>query len=118
MTPDFWDYLDRLVESSQIIIDRPRGSTHPRYPEIVYPFDYGYLAETASSDGGGIDRWGGSLPGQKRNALLVIVDLQKRDSEIKLLLGCTPNEIDTIFNFQNSGEMRAELLLRPTPEEL
>jgi len=29
------------VLESEIVIDRPKGSHHPRYPEIVYPVDYG-----------------------------------------------------------------------------
>jgi inorganic pyrophosphatase len=113
----FWDYLDQLIGSSQIVIDRPKGSTHPRYPEIVYPLDYGYLAGTASADGDGVDLWLGSRPQKTLEAALVIVDLEKRDSEIKLLIGCTPEETQTIFNFQNSGQMRAELLIRPPKEK-
>ena len=39
----FWIYLDELIAQSKIIIDRPKGSVHPRYPQIVYELDYGYL---------------------------------------------------------------------------
>ena len=28
----FWEALDRLVSASTIVIDRPKGSAHPRYP--------------------------------------------------------------------------------------
>ena len=39
-------------------------------------------------DGGGIDVWVGS--GDKKiDAIMCIVDLMKRDSEIKILIGCT-----------------------------
>ncbi len=34
---DFWLALDRLVAASEIIIDRPKGSAHPRYPDFIYP---------------------------------------------------------------------------------
>ena len=51
----FWSALDTLVRQSEIVIDRPRGSSHPRYPDFIYPVDYGYLKSTASMDGGGID---------------------------------------------------------------
>ena len=43
---DFWDAMDRLVSSSTITIDRPKGSGHPRYPGFVYGLDYGYLEGT------------------------------------------------------------------------
>lgn len=31
---DFWNLLDRLVENSEIVIDRPKGTAHPKYPDI------------------------------------------------------------------------------------
>jgi inorganic pyrophosphatase len=52
----FWKAVDSLVLESEIVIDRPKGSHHPRYPEIVYPVDYGYLKNTTSMDGSGSDR--------------------------------------------------------------
>jgi inorganic pyrophosphatase len=42
-THDFWQALDSLISMSEIVIDRPRGTTHPRYPDFIYPLDYGYL---------------------------------------------------------------------------
>ena len=61
----FWQRLDSLLERSKIVIDRPRGSHHPRFPEIVYVLDYGYLDGTSSNDGEGIDVWLGSDAEQK-----------------------------------------------------
>lgn len=110
---DFWEFLDRLIASSQITIDRPKGSRHPRHPAMVYPLDYGYLAGTSSADGDGIDLWRGSQPAKRLEAILVIVDLAKRDSEIKLLLGCTPAEIETALHFHDTGMMRAQIVHRP-----
>ena len=40
---DFWDALDQLTADSEIVIDRPKGSAHPRFPNFIYPVDYGYL---------------------------------------------------------------------------
>ena len=60
MEDRIWSAIDRLVQTSEVIIDRPKGSTHPRYPSVVYPLDYGYLAGTRSGDQGGIDVWVGS----------------------------------------------------------
>jgi inorganic pyrophosphatase len=116
MNNEFWTYLERLIESSEIVIDRPMGSLHPRNPDIVYPLDYGYLAGTSSADGDGIDLWIGSQTEKTLEAALVVVNLRKRDSEIKLLLACTPEEIKTIFDFHNNGLMRAEILKKPDKE--
>lgn len=55
MDKGFWQALDRLVAECETVIDRPKGTAHPRWPEFVYPLDYGYLRGTSSMDGGGID---------------------------------------------------------------
>ena len=109
---EFWTHLDRLVTTSKIVIDRPAGSRHPRFPEIVYPLDYGYLAGTSGGDGNEIDVWRGSLSDGRLDAVICTVGLQKRDAEIKLLLGCTQAEEDTILGFDSEGDMAATLIRR------
>ncbi len=32
----FWEAIDDLVNQSEIIIDRPKGSAHPKYPNFIY----------------------------------------------------------------------------------
>ena len=109
---EFWSALDKLVAGSNVIIDRPKGSPHPRYPEYIYPMDYGYLDGTSSMDGEGIDLWRGSDPDMALTALLCTVDLVKRDREIKLLLGCTEDEIQTVLEFHNQHELMRGMLVR------
>jgi coenzyme F420-0:L-glutamate ligase / coenzyme F420-1:gamma-L-glutamate ligase len=109
---EFWIYLERLASDHPIIIDRPRGSAHPNFPELIYPLDYGYLEGTAAIDGNGVDLWLGSLPGRGLDALAITVDLLKGDAEIKLLLGCDEEEKQTILNFLNGQSMRASLVRR------
>lgn len=50
MDREFWELIDKLINSSEIVIDRPKGSKHPRY-NYIYKFDYGYLKNTTSPDG-------------------------------------------------------------------
>jgi inorganic pyrophosphatase len=107
----FWDFLEHLIHVSELIIDRPKGTCHPRYPELVYPLDYGYLSSTTAGDGAGIDVWRGGLDDPHLSGVVLTADLEKRDAELKLLLGCSPDEIATIYNFHNNGTMRAEILL-------
>lgn len=54
---EFWNALDELVTNSEIAIDRPKGTAHPKYPNFIYRVDYGYLKDTSSMDGAGIDVW-------------------------------------------------------------
>ena len=109
---DFWNALDELVSNSEIVIDRPRGSAHPRFPNFIYKVDYGYLKDTASMDGAGIDVWVGS--GEKKiDAIMCIVDLMKRDSEIKILVGCTEEEKLEVYKTHNETQyMKGVLICR------
>src|SRR5690606_2182701 len=91
----FWDKIDALVTNSRVVIDRPRGAPHPHYPELIYPLDYGYLEGTTAQDGGAIDVWCGSLSNGRPEGVILTVDLKKRDTELKLLLGCTEAEMET-----------------------
>ena len=108
---DFWNALDELVSNSEIVLDRPRGSAHPRFPNIIYRVDYGYLKDTASMDGAGIDVWVGS--GEKKiDAIMCIVDLMKRDSEIKILVGCTEEEKLEVYKTHNETQYMKGVLIR------
>jgi inorganic pyrophosphatase len=118
MTPDtsFWQAMSELLMTNNIVLDRPKGSPHPRYPEWIYPLDYGYLENTTAGDGGGIDVWSGSRGATNKTltGILCTFDRLKRDAEIKLLIGCTEEDIQTIRNFHQ--EML--LLYVPNPMEV
>lgn len=111
-TEAFWQAIDDLLISSEIIIDRPKGSAHPKFPDFIYKVDYGYLKNTASMDGGGIDVWVGSSPGRYADAIMVIVDLMKRDSEIKILVSCTEAEKEIIRQTHNETPNMKGILIR------
>lgn len=108
----FWRVLEELVAGARIVIDRPAGTRHPRYPDMIYPVDYGYLEGTHASDGGGIDLWRGSGSGGVVG-IISTVDLDKRDAEIKILYNCTPHEVEVIHALMNTGGMGGLLSLRP-----
>lgn len=108
---EFWNALDELVENSEIVIDRPKGTPHPKYSDYIYPVDYGYLKNTTSMDGGGIDVWLGT--GEKRVvAIVCTIDLLKKDSEIKILLGCTEEEMEIVYATHNESQYMKGVLLR------
>ena len=35
----------------RIIVDRPLGSSHPNYKDIIYPVNYGYIPGIIAADG-------------------------------------------------------------------
>lgn len=116
LNSDFWRALDKMISECEIVIDRPKDSHHPKYHDMIYPLDYGYLRNTSSMDGQGIDVWRGSMPESKLNAIMVIVDLWKRDSEIKLLIGVTDDEAKTIYEFHNNNGDAMQGILIPREE--
>ncbi len=47
------NYLGNIVD---VVIDRPLGSTHPKY-NWTYPINYGYIPQTKAPDGEGVDAY-------------------------------------------------------------
>lgn len=115
---NFWERLETILNESEMVIDRPKGSTHPKYPKIVFPLDYGYLKNTSGGDGNEIDVWLGSLENKTLNAIACTVDILKRDTEIKLIIGCSAQEIETIKSFYTSEYMSAIILINREPHAL
>ena len=55
--------------------------------------------------------WVGS--GQRKaDAVMCIIDLTKKDSEIKILLGCTEKEKQIVYNTHNTAFMKGILIRR------
>ncbi|HWG85986.1 MAG TPA: inorganic pyrophosphatase [Deinococcales bacterium] len=115
---DYWGALDELVAGSRVIIDRPRGSRHPRYPDFTYPLDYGYLEGTTSGDRQGIDVWVGSRDDRSVTGVVMAVDLEKRDAELKVLLGCTPDEMRLVHSVHQDERCGAILVERAPGDPL
>jgi inorganic pyrophosphatase len=95
----FFDELDRLHTMSSVIIDRPAGSTHPRFLTVRYPIDDGNLEGTRGGDGEGVDLFVGSAHGVRVVAAAVTVDLARRDAEVKILADCSSVEVERIAEF-------------------
>ncbi len=109
--------MGELVVNSRIVIDRPKGSRHPRYDDVIYPLDYGYLADTTSADGNGIDIWLGSEPFRQVVAVVFTLDMLKRDSEVKVLLGCTDAEMELVCSFHRNNYMSCLLIPNPLSQD-
>ena len=107
----FWLAIRKIVSESEIVIDRPKGSYHPKYPTFLHLVDYGYLENTSSMDGGGIDVWKGT-DGNFIDAIICTVDLMKKDSEIKILIGCSEDEKHLVLEAHNNSKYMKGILIR------
>lgn len=95
-----WEAWELLIREKGISIDRPRGSRHPDHPDIIYPIDYGYVNETLGTDGHELDVFAGSAENGLLGAI-VTRDHRKGDTEFKLIVDCTPEEIYLVNGFIN-----------------
>jgi inorganic pyrophosphatase len=107
-----WGAWEALICANGRVIDRPRGSTHPRYPASIYPLDYGYIPRTRGGDGAEVDIWLGSAACGLAGAILT-VDRRKGDREYKLLYNTTPEEMLLALRCHNEGAMSGYLVVRP-----
>jgi inorganic pyrophosphatase len=109
-----WAQTESLVRAHGITVERPRGTAHPHYPEIIYPLDYGFINQTLGEDGEPIDVFVGSAESLGLVAAARTQDRRKGDTEIKLLWNCTPAEIYLVYGFLNFSprHMTASLTLR------
>ena len=108
----FWQKLDTLLLSSTCTIDRPKGTRHAKFPNLVYPVDYGILKDTLASDGTPINVYKGSRKTFQVEAITVSADILKKDCVVKLLVGCTEEEVDDILHFLNQSEFQKAILVR------
>ena len=111
MEDDLWIEWERIIDENRIVIDRPRDTAHPRFPDMIYPVDYGYLEQTIGGDSAEIDIFIGSAH-SGLVGLLSTRDAAKDDRETKLLWNLTDEEIETIVSFLNRGAMTASLIRR------
>ncbi|MDR2432612.1 MAG: inorganic diphosphatase [Puniceicoccales bacterium] len=85
----FFEMFEGLIREYGITIDRPKGMSHPRFPALIYPIDYGFINNTKSQDGEGIDLFKGDNDGLGVVGIICLVDAENRDSEVKVLYNCT-----------------------------
>ena len=79
------DWAGRTVD---VVIDRPMGTTHPRFPDFVYPINYGYIPGTMAPDGHPIDAYvlGAEYPLKRCSAVVIAVIRRRDDVEDKLVV--------------------------------
>lgn len=95
-----------------MVIDRPRGSRHPRYPAVGYPLDDGRLVAMCSGDGDENNVYRRRESDAGVTAAAVTIDLLKRDAEFGLLVNCTPVGIGQALTVHECRAQEAPLILR------
>ena len=93
--------------SLKIRIDRPIGSTHPKYPDLTYPINYGYIPNVLGGDGEELDVYllGVDTPVKEHSARIIGIVHRHNDVEDKLVaapegMNFTSLEIEEAVHFQ------------------
>lgn len=115
MNQQFWHHADTLVKSSQIVIDRPKGSLYSEVPAMEYPLDFGFL-DDQKGEGKGVEVWVGSTRERKVVGAIVTRDL-KGDAVIKLLIGCTEEDGAIALAVLQRQDAGAQLEWRPVVKQ-
>lgn len=102
--PDFSGIIGKTVSGR---IDRPLGSAHPRFPDMIYPVNYGYVEGIFAGDGAEQDIYllGEEKPVQSFSGKVIAVWHRYNDVEDKWIV--TPDgadipdaEIEKAIDFQ------------------
>jgi len=113
--------MTEVYATKVIAFDRPKASLPPGFEDVIYALANGCGENTNSWKGDGIDvspRSFNSVMGLQAieilTGILCTFDTLKHDAEIKLLIGCTEEDIQVIRDFHK--EMRTFYILNPMVE--
>ncbi len=108
----FWQKVDTLFLSSEINLNRKKGDVHPVFKNLIYPTDYGHVTDTKSVTSEGVSVYAGSGDRNKITALVVAADILAKELDVKMLIGCTDQEVEDVLRFLNQTDLQKTVLIR------
>ena len=77
-----------LGKSVTVCVDRPIGSSHPQYPNTIYPVNYGYVPNILGGDGQPQDAYvlGIDYPIERMEGIIIGIIRRLNDREDKLVV--------------------------------
>ena len=106
----FWQKVDTIFLSSNVNIIRQKGEVHPQFKNLIYPTEYGHLDETGN--GNPISVYMGTKNHSEITGLIVAADILQKTIDVKLLLGCTEEEVNDVLHFLNQTDFQKTVLIR------
>ena len=96
-----------IGKTVKITVDRPIGSAHPEYPDMIYPVNYGYVEGIIAPGGEEQDAYilGVYIPVSSFEGRIIAIIHRKNDVEDKWVVApdnasFTKEEIKTLTYFQ------------------
>ena len=108
----FWQKVDTLFLSSGFCQTRKKGDIHPVFKNLIYPTDYGYIRDTNSVSGEGVSVYAGSGDRNTITALVVAADILAKELDVKVLIGCTEEQVEEVLRFLNQTDYQKTVLIR------
>ena len=99
-----YSYREKMVD---VVIDRPIGSVHSKYEDMIYPLNYGFIPNVFGGDGEELDVYlmGLNVPVKEYKAKVIAIVHRHNDVEDKLVaapegMSFTKMEIEDAVRFQ------------------
>lgn len=109
----FWQKLDTLVMSNVIEIEKKAGESHDELKSLIYPVDLGQISDTLGIGNHTLEIYRGKkLSGKGIQAIAVSCNILDKTVEVKLIVDCDEEEIQSIITFLNSMDFQKALLIR------
>lgn len=108
----FWQKLDTLLYTLDYKQIRAKGDVHPKYTNLVYPLEYGYLLDPDNEGSVVAKVFKGSLSPKKSDQIILSVDILQKDIDVKILMGCSVEEQMMILKFLNQTAFQKTILIR------
>ena len=102
----FWQKVDSLYLSGSRRLIKKKGEQHDTYKNLVYPLDYARIEDMKSVSGHGVAVYLGSDNRNKVSGLIVAADILEKELDVKVLAGCTDEEIEDVLRYLNQTEFQ------------
>ncbi len=108
----FWQKVDSLYLSGSRRLIKKKGEQHDTYKNLVYPLDYARIEDMKSVSGHGVAVYLGSDNRNKVSGLIVAADILEKELDVKVLAGCTDEEIEDVLRYLNQTEFQKTILIK------
>ncbi len=108
----FWQKVDSLYLSGTRKIIKKKGEVHDTFKNLVYPLDYARIEDMKSVSGHGVAVYLGSENRNKVSALVVAADILEKELDVKVLAGCTDEEIEEVLRYLNQTDFQKTVLIK------
>lgn len=106
----FWQKIDTLNLSSQLVVKKEKGDSHHKHKELIYPLKLCSL-EIDNQDYNQLLAYVGS-GGNEINAMVISTDILDKKIEVRLLIGVTLEEEEELMRFLDQTEFQKSILVR------